>query len=193
MANQEDSGPYPDPKRNRDGFVAWVLSRKATLLHSIAWCVSRHEHDAQDAVQEMWRKFVEYLPGYIEEGRAIAWIAQILIRCALDIRKKRARYRTNLEPVEVERLVGVLMGELDDDEAIGVVREVLKGDASPREREAYDWVLQKGLSYKEAARQMRITTDTVGVLVSRLRDRVEEVLVRKGCFPRRSSRERIAE
>jgi len=178
----EDRRPYPDPTREPETFIAWLCKTKEVLLFAIALRITRHKHDTEDALQETLRKVFERLIArtYVEDGTAIAWVVKILVRCAIDIRKKRGRFRTNLEPAEVERLIGTLGQDLDVSEVIDVVRHVLSERATVTEQKVYQLVVVEGLKYSEAAQKLHITPQGVGPNLTKLRKKSVQGLQRIG-------------
>jgi RNA polymerase sigma-70 factor, ECF subfamily len=140
---------------------------------ALAMCGSRA--DAEDLVQETFARVLER-PRFVRRGSDLAYLMRVLRNTWVDFHRARsARPDTSGPPEAVEWIVDRAgdPGEvaLDVQMAYEAMREL-----SPPLREAIAAVDVLGLSYRDAAKALRIRQGTVMSRLSRARERIAAAL-----------------
>jgi RNA polymerase sigma-70 factor, ECF subfamily len=144
-------------------------------LFRAAWALSGSRAEAEDLVQETFARVLER-PRFVRRGSDLAYLMRVLRNTWVDFHRARsARPDTSGPPEAVEWIVDRAgdPGEvaLDVQMAYEAMREL-----SPPLREAIAAVDVLGLSYRDAAKALRIRQGTVMSRLSRARERIAAAL-----------------
>ncbi|HPA48217.1 MAG TPA: sigma-70 family RNA polymerase sigma factor [bacterium] len=74
-----------------------LVERHSGMIYSIAYGMTHHREEAQDAVQEIFYRAFRGLSGFRPEYPFGAWIKRIAINYLLDLRKKKRPVTVSLE------------------------------------------------------------------------------------------------
>lgn len=171
----------------QDGKARWVMEAltryEAALLRYAATLVDRAQ--AKDVVQET---FLELCKAEREavEGHLAAWLFTVCKHRAVDASRKAQRLRS-LEDADVnEAPDSGPIKKLERRQALSRVGAAL--EALPeREREALLLKLDGGLSYKEIARIMGLSTSNVGFILHTAIKRIQREIARDSELPVRAA------
>jgi RNA polymerase sigma-70 factor, ECF subfamily len=167
--------------RDLGRFEAIVLPH-LDAAYTLARYLTRHEHDAQDVVQDAYLRALKYFDGFrgaeAQDGRA--WLLTIVRNTAFNWRR---RYRQEASTAEFdEQLHSGSVEDVHPDAALSdaSARESLHQaiDRLPAEfREVIVLREIQGLSYKEIAEVTGVPGGTVMSRLSRARSRLQRALV----------------
>ena len=146
--------------------------------YTLARYLMRHEHDAQDIVQEAYlRALRHYDPRSIGDPRA--WLLTIVRNCCFSWKSK---HRADAQSVEYDDDLHAHADPAPNPEALTIAnstRDAIQAalDALPREfREVIVLREIEGLAYREIAQVVGIPIGTVMSRVSRARRRLQDAL-----------------
>jgi RNA polymerase sigma-70 factor, ECF subfamily len=161
-------------------FEAIVLPH-LDAAYTLARYLTRHEHDAQDVVQDAYLRALKYFEGFrgTEGGDGRAWLLAIVRNTAFTWRR---RYRLEASTAEFdEQLHSEAVAEVHPEAALlgASARESLHQalDRLPPEfREVIVLRELQGLSYKEIGDVTGVPVGTVMSRLSRARSRLQRAL-----------------
>jgi len=161
-------------------FEAIVLPH-LDAAYTLARYLTRHEHDAQDVVQDAYLRALKYFEGFrgAEGGDGRAWLLAIVRNTAFTWRR---RYQQEAGAAEFdEQLHSETVAEVDpESELLGAsARESLHqalDHLPPEFREVIVLRELQGLSYKEIGEVTGVPTGTVMSRLSRARSRLQRAL-----------------
>jgi RNA polymerase sigma-70 factor (ECF subfamily) len=167
--------------RDLGRFEAIVLPH-LDAAYTLARYLTRHEHDAQDVVQDAYLRALKYFDGFrgAEAADGRAWLLTIVRNTAFNWRR---RYRQEASAAEFdEQLHSASVEDVHPDAALSdaSARESLYQaiDRLPAEfREVIVLREIQGLSYKEIAEVTGVPGGTVMSRLSRARSRLQRALV----------------
>jgi RNA polymerase sigma-70 factor (ECF subfamily) len=93
---------------------------------------------------------------------------------ALEMLRRRVRERGRIEPMDPDGVAG--RAEASDAAELADALRVALTRIEPKQAEAFCLVALDGLSHREAARELGLTENHVGVLVSRARGKLRRLL-----------------
>ena len=142
---------------------------------------------AEDLAQEVFLRMYRAAPKYRPKARFATWLFTIATNvCLNETRKRRKLSGTISFDVPIETREGTIVPEYPDsrqgpDEVImgEAGREAIQAAMAAlpdRQRAALLLKIQHEFSYKEIARQLRCTENTVKTLIRRARQRIAETL-----------------
>jgi RNA polymerase sigma-70 factor (ECF subfamily) len=146
------------------------------------------EHDVANVVQDLYTRLYEddfrRLRSFQSRCPLGAWLKSLAVRHALNtIRDEKLRGRfgggaVDEIPLQIEdpREAGVAPEEREEISRLGILLDRL----GPLQRTALRMFYFDGLPYRQIATALGITTQTVGSLISRGRDRLRELLKKPG-------------
>ncbi len=157
----------PDPGRERSG--AWDFDRVYALaaprLRSYCRLLAGTESEAQDLFQEAWSRALASRPGFGEGLSPGAWLASIARNLWIDrCRRRRAERRALGEAARSGRAEA----EPSPEEGV-LLREALQS-LGEEEREAVSLYHLQGLSLREAAGVLGVTTWALRERLARARE-----------------------
>ncbi len=178
-------GPLLERFAVRDGEAseaafAALVERHGTMVWRTCRGVLRDEHQAADAFQATFLVLVRKAGSLWVRDSIAPWLHRVALRAANQARRE-ARRRQQIERRAAELRAGWTEGEMTDDLADILHREI---DRLP-ERHRIVVVLcdLEERSYEETARYLRCPVGTVKSRLARARERLREVLARRGVVP----------
>lgn len=100
--------------------LEWAVQEHARLVYKIAFAVLRNHHDAEDAAQETFLKFLRHRTHWQEIRNLRAWLAKVAWRVA----KGRAGRRPEIGLEEAATAVSELRAEGADAERIAATAQM---------------------------------------------------------------------
>ena len=162
-----------------DAFNDIVLKYQDRIFNLCLYML-RDTHDAQDAAQDCFIKACRALHDFSPDASLYTWLYRIAVNTCLDYRRKRIQSQMDshsmaedmpshlpspeklYESKEISKVVRIAMQKLPEKlRAAIVLREI------------------EGLSYEEIAEIMDVSTGTVKSRISRSREELRKILVRK--------------
>jgi len=139
-----------------------LVDRYSQEMFRLAYRMTGNEQDAEDVVQETFLRAFRRIDRYDARARVSSWLYAIASNCAVDLLRRRKRWRTTeVEPTE-QRAPLISAAPGPEQAALGGqigerVAEAM-GDLSPRERIAFTLRHYEGLSIDEIGRVMGLRT-----------------------------------
>lgn len=106
--------------RATDDELERIVGEHARLVYRIAFAVLRNHHDAEDAAQETFLKFLRHRKRWAEIANVRSWLAKMAWRAATD----RAPRRAEISLEEAADAVGRIRAEGADSELIASTAEM---------------------------------------------------------------------
>jgi RNA polymerase sigma-70 factor (ECF subfamily) len=159
------------PSRTRSRRLeARRLPEHTEPLYRAAYALSGSASDAEDLVQETFARVLSR-PRFVRRGGERAYLTRVLRNTWIDWARARA---ARPDPAAGEAVDWVVEEESDPGGLALDARLAYEGmqELPPHQREAIAAVDVLGLSYKEAARSLRIRQGTLMSRLARARDRV---------------------
>jgi len=160
-------------RRAREG-ETWafeqLVRRHASMAIGAAARITRDSGLAEDAAQEAFWKAFRALPGYRDESNFGGWLRRIVVRCALDLLRRR-RPESELTGREVSPQREEARIEARDRLAHALER------ISPRDRELLLGVKSEGRTVADVARDLGITAVSARVRLHRARLKLKRILL----------------
>lgn len=89
-----------DASQSHSEIIESVYSRNADMLYRLAYSHLSSAQDAEDAVADVFVKYLNSLPSFRDEAHEKAWLIRVLINQCKDMQRRRAvRGYTPLEDV----------------------------------------------------------------------------------------------
>ena len=166
---------------NELGRFETIVLPHLDAAYTLARYLTRHEHDAQDVVQDAYLRALKYFDGFrgTEGSDGRAWLLTIVRNTAFNWRR---RYRQEASAAEFDEQLhsDAVAGVHPEAELLGTTaRESLHQalDRLPPEfREVIVLRELQGLSYKEIGEVTGVPTGTVMSRLSRARSRLQRAL-----------------
>ena len=115
--------------------------------------------ESSDVVQEVFAQLWEKQPR-IEDGKIQNYLLRSTYNCCLNRIKHEKKFEA-LRDSYVKELKFIMQGDGFDWEIWNKIQLFIQTEIPPRTREALDLCFGEGLSYKEAAERMKVTTDAI--------------------------------
>jgi RNA polymerase sigma factor (sigma-70 family) len=168
-----------DGEPSEAAFAA-LVDRHGPLVWRTCRAVLRDEHQAADAFQAAFLVLVRKAGSLWVRDSIAPWLHRVAFRAANQARRE-ARRRRETERRAAELRANWTEGEMTDDLADMLHREI---DRLPdRHRIVVVLCDLEGRSHEEAARHLRCPVGTVKSRLARARERLREVLARRGIVP----------
>lgn len=147
-----------------------LVRRYASMAVGAAARITRDSGLAEDAAQDAFWKAFRALPGYHDEQNFGGWLRRIVVRCALDLLRRRrpevALTGRELSPQREEARI----------EARDRLSHAL-GRISPGDREILLSVKAEGRPVGDVARDLGITAVSARVRLHRARKKLKKILL----------------
>ncbi len=142
-----------------------LINKYAGTLYRAALSVTGNVHDAEDAVQDAYLKYLEKSPRLTDTGSAKAWLMRVCLNAALDRVRERKRHPT-------EELLDVYPAP--DPRTENIMSAIL--DLPPNERAAIHLFYYEGYRTDEIAKILNCRPGTARSYLSRAREHLREKL-----------------
>ena len=142
-----------------------LINEHAGALYRAALSVTGNVHDAEDAVQDAYLKYLEKSPRFTDAGSAKAWLIRVTVNAALDRVRERKRHPT-------EELLDVYPAP--DERTENIMSTIL--DLPANERAAVHLFYYEGYRTDEIAKILKCRPGTARSYLSRARTHLREKL-----------------
>ena len=158
-------------------FAAWLHEHRG-ILHKISRAYAWAAADQADLRQEMLLQLWRSLPAFREQAKPSTWIYRVCLNTALTWHRDLARRESRIQPGA--DLAGIAGEAASPAERAGD-REILEKlytaiHAMPDFDRALVLLLLDGLAYREIAEITGLTENHVGVVLTRARKRLAELM-----------------
>ena len=123
------------------------------MLFRVALNMLGHVHDAEDATQETYLRYMKYEPELTDSEHERRWLLRVLVNVCKDMGKRRARQRV----ISIDELANLL--EYRDEETLGVMEKIMS--LPEIYRTVMDLYYVEGVSGEEIAQLLSVSYATV--------------------------------
>jgi RNA polymerase sigma-70 factor (ECF subfamily) len=164
-----------DPPGRDDYALREIVKQHRPYLVELARRLTGNKGDAEDLVQDTFRRALPHFDQLRPDSRVRAWLAKILTRRFLDYNKHEDVVERALPKLAVDDVVTDSVAPESAHAALQAAIEQLE----PQLREIIEYHLA-GMSYKQIADKLDIPIGTVSSRMKRARDRLKELLTPTG-------------
>ena len=123
------------------------------MLFRVAFNMLGNVHDAEDATQETYLRYMKYEPELTDSEHERRWLLRVLVNVCKDMGKRRARQRV----ISIDELANLL--EARDEETLGVMEKIMS--LPEIYRTVMDLYYVEGVSGEEIAQLLSVSYATV--------------------------------
>ena len=123
------------------------------MLFRVALNMLGNVHDAEDATQETYLRYMKYEPELTDSEHERRWLLRVLVNVCKDMGKRRARQRV----ISIDELANLL--EYRDEETLGVMEKIMS--LPEIYRTVMDLYYVEGVSGEEIAQLLSVSYATV--------------------------------
>jgi len=176
---------------DKNAFEDLVLANQKNV-YNLALKMTKNEEDALDISQEAFLKAYRQLSGFRGESKFSVWLYRLTYNLCIDFLRKSAAAKTvsldyedatgDVKPLEIPD-----MRDLPEESAIrqetrqNIAESIEKLPQNHREILVMREVT--GMSYEDISESLGISTGTVKSRLARAREKLIEILAKKGTFP----------
>ena len=154
---------------SREAEIAAAYDRHANVLYRIALSHLNNSEDAQDAVQDVFAKYISAAPTFSDEEQERAWLIRVTVNRSLDIlRQKKVRSYVPLEEA------GEIAAEAEEDGLHSLLHTLTH--LPEKHRSAIVLHHLEGFSVEKTAELLGISVSAVKMRLSRGREALKELL-----------------
>ena len=166
-------------RRSAESAFEAIVDRHGPMVRRVCLGILRHEHDADDAFQAVLLVLARRAGSLRDPDALGPWLHGVALRTA---RLARRRRRDGAEAPGVVAVEAPPDRDVLRREEAGVLHEEI-ARLGEDQRVAVVLCHLQGLTHEEAGRRLGIPSGTVGVRLSRARDRLRSRLARRGFGP----------
>ena len=153
----------------REAEIAAVYDRHANMLYRVAMSHLNNSEDAQDAVQDVFARYISAAPAFPNEEQEKAWLIRVTVNRSLDIlRQKKVRSYVPLEEA------GEIAAEAEEDGLHSLLHTLTH--LPEKHRSAIVLHHLEGFSVEKTAELLGISVSAVKMRLSRGREALKELL-----------------
>ena len=153
----------------REAEIAAVYDRHANMLYRVAMSHLNNSEDAQDAVQDVFARYISAAPAFPNEEQEKAWLIRVTVNRSLDIlRQKKVRSYVPLEDA------GEIAAEAEEDGLHSLLHTLTH--LPEKHRNAIVLHHLEGFSVEKTAELLGISVSAVKMRLSRGREALKELL-----------------
>ena len=153
----------------REAEIAAVYDRHANMLYRVAMSHLNNSEDAQDAVQDVFARYISAAPTFSDEEQEKAWLIRVTVNRSLDIlRQKKVRSYVPLEEA------GEIAAEAEEDGLHSLLHTLTH--LPEKHRSAIVLHHLEGFSVEKTAELLGISVSAVKMRLSRGREALKELL-----------------
>lgn len=163
--------------------VESLFQRYQDVLFGFLVSILKESHDAEDALQETFFQAMKGLKNYREQNQFKAWIFKIARNQAITIIRKRNRYSVQEDPHQHAEIQGgeahsdsLPMEHMAKEESIESLKQAME-QLPDVEREVVILRLQSNLPFKEIAKTMNCSINTVLGRMHNAKKRLKQTLM----------------
>lgn len=154
---------------SREAEIAAVYDRHADMLYRVAMSHLNNSEDAQDAVQDVFAKYITAAPTFPNEEQERAWLIRVTVNRSLDLlRQKKTRSYVPLEEA------GEIAAEAEEDGLHSLLHTLTH--LPEKHRSAIVLHHLEGFSVEKTAELLGISVSAVKMRLSRGREALKELL-----------------
>ena len=154
---------------SREAEIAAVYDRHADMLYRVAMSHLNNSEDAQDAVQDVFARYISAAPTFSDEEQERAWLIRVTVNRSLDLlRQKRTRSYVPLEEA------GEIAAEAEEDGLHSLLHTLTH--LPEKHRSAMVLHHLEGFSVEKTAQMLGISASAVKMRLSRGREALKELL-----------------
>ncbi len=154
---------------SREAEIAAVYDRHADMLYRVAMSHLNNSEDAQDAVQDVFAKYITAAPTFPNEEQEKAWLIRVTVNRSLDLlRQKKTRSYVPLEEA------GEIAAEAEEDGLHSLLHTLTH--LPEKHRSAIVLHHLEGFSVEKTAELLGISVSAVKMRLSRGREALKELL-----------------
>ena len=154
---------------SREAEIAAVYDRHANMLYRVAMSHLNNSEDAQDAVQDVFARYISAAPAFPNEEQEKAWLIRVTVNRSLDIlRQKKVRSYVPLEEA------GEIAAEAEEDGLHSLLHTLTH--LPEKHRSAIVLHHLEGFSVEKTAELLGISVSAVKMRLSRGREALKELL-----------------
>lgn len=140
------------------GMIEFAVERYSDMLFRICFVALGSREDAEDAVQDVFLKYVEKTPDFETEEHEKAWLIRVAINRCRDIKRKR---HVQVDLTSLEEYIG----SSDDNDALNALMSL-----PDKYRTVLTLKYMNGYNVQEIARIVGLTASTVKMRLKRGRE-----------------------
>lgn len=140
------------------GMIEFAVERYSDMLFRICFVALGSREDAEDAVQDVFLKYVEKAPDFETEEHEKAWLIRVAINRCRDIKRKR---HVQVDLTSLEEYIG----SSDDNDALNALMSL-----PDKYRTVLTLKYMNGYNVQEIARIVGLTASTVKMRLKRGRE-----------------------
>lgn len=144
-----------------------VYGRYADMLYRLALSHLGVREDAEDAVHDVFEKYINASPDFKDGEHEKAWFVRVTVNLCHDMQRKRAR--RSHEPLESAHEISY--SDSDEPEVFRIVHSLPE-----KYRAAIVLHYLEGYSVEETARLLRISVSAVKMRLSRGREEIKKTM-----------------
>ncbi|GIW89822.1 MAG: RNA polymerase sigma factor [Pirellulaceae bacterium] len=149
-----------DPSKRLERISQWVAEH-GPAVRAYAWALLRNAHDADDVVQEVFRRCWEQSDRYLEMGRPRAYLIRIADRLVMDQLRREKHLRADDQAIAHHRASDPDPAQsCAEQEALAAVEQALD-KLRPLQRRVLLLRYFGQMSFAEIAEQMNLPLNTV--------------------------------
>ena len=152
--------------------IAEAYDRHADVLYRIALSHLQNREDAEDAVQDVFAKYIAAAPGFPNEEQERAWLIRVTVNRSLDLLRRRT-HRGYVPLDEIEEAMAAPSAEEGD-----IASELMDtlGHIPEKHRAAIVLHHLEGFSVEQTARALGVSIPAVKMRLSRGREALKALL-----------------
>lgn len=140
------------------GMIEFAVERYSDMLYRICFVALGSREDAEDAVQDVFLKYVEKAPDFETEEHEKAWLIRVAINRCRDIKRKR---HVQVDLTSLEEYIG----SSDDNDALNALMSL-----PDKYRTVLTLKYMNGYNVQEIARIVGLTASTVKMRLKKGRE-----------------------
>ena len=160
-----------------EGFEMLVKKYQDRVIN-IAYPLCGNAYDAEYIAQEVFLKIYHWLNGFKREAKFSSWLYRITVNSTYDFLRKGRHKAASLEDIDYTEIADKKITPEDI-----LVKELIKDALNKIHFEFRSALILKemeGLPYEEIAQALKIPIGTVESRISRARQMLKDILLRKG-------------
>jgi len=176
---------------NKNAFEELVLANQKNV-YNLALKMTKNEEDALDLSQEAFIKAYRQLSGFRGDSKFSVWLYRLTYNLCIDFLRKNSGAKTisldyedntgDIKPLEIPDLRNLPEDNAIRSETRKNIAESIK-ELPDNHREILVMREITGMSYEDISSALGISAGTVKSRLARARERLIEILCKKGTFP----------
>ena len=160
-----------------------IIDNHNAILYKIARSYTREEVDFQDLYQEMLIQLWQSYPRFEGKSKLSTWIYRVVLNTAMTFSKKQNRRPDQISiDTSLHQVADHPFLQSEKEKYSNQKIELLYHSIHELKKEERAIILLhlEGKSYKEMAEIIGITTSNIGVKITRIKKKLQELLIQNG-------------